>query len=77
MYLHEMSIMLYSSRPRFTCLKFILHTITVNYNNIIMLTNTSMIMKVIVWIFNDIHMEFNDIHWEGCLHVRRVSIIIN
>ena len=34
-----------------------------------MLTNTSMIMKVIVWIINDIHMEFNDIHWEGCLHV--------
>ena len=24
-------------------------------------------MNLIVWIINDIHMEFNDIHWEGCL----------
>ena len=31
----------------------------------------SIIMKFIVWIINDIHMEFNDIHWEGCLHIRR------
>ena len=29
------------------------------------------IMKCIVWIINDIHMEFNDIHWEGCLHITR------
>ena len=29
------------------------------------------IMKFIVWIINDIHMEFNDIHWEGCLHITR------
>ena len=26
------------------------------------------IMKFIVWIINYIHIEFNDIHWEGCLH---------
>ena len=31
------------------------------------------IMKFIVWIINDIHVEFNesDIHWEGCLHITR------
>ena len=29
------------------------------------------IMKFIIWIINDIHMEFNDIHWEGCLHITR------
>ena len=28
-------------------------------------------MIVIVWIINDIHIEFNDIHWEGCLHITR------
>ena len=28
-------------------------------------------MKFIVWIINDIHMGFNDIHWEECLHITR------
>ena len=27
-------------------------------------------MKFIVWITNDIHRIFNDIHWEECLHHR-------
>ena len=29
------------------------------------------IMIFIVWIINDIHIEINDIHWEGCLHITR------
>ena len=33
--------------------------------------NTNIIMKFIKWIINDIHMEFNDIHCEGCLHITR------
>ena len=41
------------------------------YLHNVMLTSTSIIMKFIVWIINDIHMEFNDIHWEGCLHITR------
>ena len=32
-------------------------------------------MIVIVWIINDIHIEFNDIHWEGCLHITRRSMV--
>ena len=28
-------------------------------------------MIFIVWITNDIHIDFNDIHWEGCLHITR------
>ena len=36
-----------------------------------MLKSTSIIMKFIVWIINYIHIEFNDIHWEGCLHKMR------
>ena len=36
--------------------------------------NTSIIMKFIVWIINDNRMEFNDIHWEGCLHIVRRDI---
>ena len=28
-------------------------------------------MIFIVWITNDIHIDFNDIHWEGCLHIGR------
>ena len=31
--------------------------------------NTSIIMKFIMWIINDNRMEFNDIYWEGCLHI--------
>ena len=31
----------------------------------------SILMKFIVWIINDIHMEFNDIHWAGYLHMTR------
>ena len=38
---------------------------------VVMLKNTSIIMKFIIWIINDIHVEFNDIHWEGCLHITR------
>ena len=30
-------------------------------------------MIFIAWITNDIHIDFNDIHWEGCLHVTRRS----
>ena len=34
-------------------------------------------MIVMVWIINDIHIEFNDIHWEGCLHItRRVCVCV-
>ena len=29
------------------------------------------IMKFMVWIINDIHVEFNDIHWVGCLNITR------
>ena len=36
--------------------------------------NTTIIMKFIVWIINDIHVKFNDIHWEGCLHITRHSL---
>ena len=25
----------------------------------------------IVWKTNDIRVDFNDIHWEGCLHITR------
>ena len=28
-------------------------------------------MIFIVWITDDIHVDFNDIHWEGCLHITR------
>ena len=28
-------------------------------------------MKFIIWVINDIHMEFDDIHWEGCQHITR------
>ena len=45
------------------------------YLHYIMLTNTSMIMEIMVWIINDIHMEFNDIHWEGCLHIRTLKFV--
>ena len=40
------------------------------------LNNTSIIMKFIVWIINDIHVEFNDIHWEGCLHITRRNHLV-
>ena len=32
-------------------------------------------MIFIVWITDDIHVDFNDIHWEGCLHITRRSRI--
>ena len=38
---------------------------------VVMLKNISITMKFIVWIINDIHVKFNDIHWEGCLHITR------
>ena len=38
------------------------------------LTSTSLIMKFIVWIITDIHMELNDIHWEGCRHTTRPAL---
>ena len=40
---------------------------------VVMLKNRfwSITMKFIVWIINAIHVKFNDIHWEGCLHIRR------
>ena len=28
-------------------------------------------MKFLVMMINEIHMECNDIHWEGCLHITR------
>ena len=41
------------------------------HGEVVILKYTSIIMKFIVWIINDIHVEFNDIHWEGCLHITR------
>ena len=34
-------------------------------------------MILIVWIINDIHIEFNDIHWEGCLHITRRPLSVS